>query len=359
MKTINEIVKSILRKRNPKPLAIVAVAKKKPTGVIMYGKRIPKPEAVRVLPKPKPKPVAVKYPNLKLMAISKDDEAMVDRLIKSDPLEALAVSNRLTAKVKVANSKIMAYNSLTQLQREREAAEIDLIKKAALSLTANLPSVSDAGLDVNWSSKVLISSISKIAFNSSLQDNVLWISNNLGDLSVKIGAQTIEVHTRKELLEAASKRLYNWSKMGKSLNNEKGEEPNVYDLIRGLGKSASLYKVRESKLKSSDWYLTLLVDRASNAPLQYTKESSSRNEVLEALALATAEEANKLGFYKDKSKAININCSDNRFGSSQLSDKVLLPFMESIIEKSSVAGKLQASNDAKNLLTGMKNLLPL
>ena len=352
---INTVVRAILDKRKPKLMAVMDKPKKK--GLIMYGKRVePRPNPV---PMPKPKPTPPKYPNLKLMAISKADEARVNDLIQSAPLEALALSNRLTSKMRAANSKILAYNSLTQLQREREAAEIELIKKAALSLTANLPSVSDAGLDVNWRSNILISSISEIAFNSSLQDNVLWISNNLGDLSVKIGAQVVEVHNRKELLEAASKRLYNWSKMGKSLNNEKGEEPTVYDLIRGLGKSASLYKVRESKLKSSDWYLTLLVDRASNAPLQYTKESSTRNEVLEALALATAEEANKLGFYKDKSKAVNINCSDNRFGSSQLSDKVLLPYMEAVIEKSSVAGKLIASNDAKNLLTGMKNLLPL
>lgn len=334
-----------------KAVAIMPEPKKK--GVRIQGIKVaskPEPKAVVIpTPKPKPKPKAVI-----------DHEAIeIMNLANTDPLKAYQIAKAKDARTKKERLEKARYLALSPLEKEREEERIDLIKKAALTLTSNIGKASDLGLDPNWRGSILLTKIAEAAFQSSLENDVLWISNGLGDLSVKVGAQTLEVHTQKDLLEAVAKKLFNWSGLGKSLNNEKGEEPNVWDLIRGLGKAAMQYKAQQAKLKSSEYYLSQLVKNSIAAPLRYTKESSTRSEVLAALTLAVSEQAIALGFRIDTSKNVHIDCSDSRFGTTEISQKVLLPYMQSIINGSSVAGRLKASNDSINLLTGVVNQLPL
>lgn len=336
MKNINEIVRAILNKRKPK---VVAIIKPEPK---------PKPLA-KVIPaqKPKPRPKAVV-----------DQEAIdIMNLANTDPLKAFRMAKAKDARVKKERLEKARFMALSPLEKEREEERINLIKKAALTLAANLPKASELGLDPNWRGSILLTKIAEAAFRSSLENNVLWISNGLGDLSVKVGAQTVEVHSQKDLLESAAKKLFNWSGMGKSLNNDKGEEPNVWDLIRGLGKAAMQYKAQQAKLKSSEYYLSQLVKNSIGAPLKYTKETATRVDILTALALATAEVGVSLGFFKDAQKIVNIDCSDNRYGTTQLTDKVMLPYMRSIIDSSKVAGRLTSDKDAANLLSAFINFL--
>lgn len=347
---INEIVKGILNKRKPKVVALMDEPKK--LGVSMVGKKVVKPilKRPRVVAKAKPK-----YADKKLLAITKMEKAQIDFLMKSNPIEALALNNRLEAKIKANNAPIISYNNLSQLDKERALERTEMIEKAALSLTANLPKVREVQLDINWRKEVLLKHIADVAFKSSLVDDILWIGggNFGGVLKVKIGATTIIIdRDDMELLNDAATKLWAWSGVLKVLDT-----PDTWSLRTHLSNSADNYAVSQRKLKSSDWFLATLVEKAIAAPLKYTKETATRLEILAALALATAEVGVSLGFFKDSQKKVNIDCSDNRYGTTQLDSKVMLPYMQSIIDRSSVAGRLTSGNYSSELLTAFTNYL--
>ena len=345
MKTKTETIKRLLSRIGigTKPVAMLTELK----GVRIQGIKVaskPEPKAVVIpTPKPKPKPIGVI-----------DPEAIeIMNLVNTDPLKAYHMAKTKDARAK----KERLGMALSPLERDREEERIDLIKKAALTLTSNLPKTSDVSLDPNWKPEVLLKHIAEAAFRSSLDSDILWIGggNLNGVLKVKSGAVTVDI-TRDdmELLNAAASKLWNWSGVLKSLDS-----PDTWDLRKHLSNAADHYAVSQAKLKPSSWYLSKLVENSVKAPLKYTKESSTRSEVLAALTLAVSEQAIALGFRVDTSKNVHIDCSDSRFGTTEISQKVLLPYMQSIIDGSSVAGRLKASNDPANLLTGVVNYLPL
>ncbi|MFS4447314.1 hypothetical protein [Maribacter sp. 2307UL18-2] len=252
----------------------------------------------------------------------------------------------------------LAMNLPTETEKEQE--KIGTIKNAVKSLTANLPKESDLGLNPNWNASVLLSHIGDAAHRSSLESDVVWGRDGEGLLILEIEAQTIKITPEYfELFDKAAERLFNWSGMGKSLNDSEGTEPDTNAFLWNLGDSGARYSNEQKKLKSSDWYLDKLVEKASTATLVYEKATAKKADILEALALATAKEGIRLGFTRDKDKNVLIECSDNRFGCTELSTKVLLPFLQQIIDESSVAGRLTAKKDVSDLLTGFTNLLTL
>ncbi|SFR65143.1 hypothetical protein [Maribacter stanieri] len=329
-----------------KPLAILTVGENKPSGVRLKGKRLtvkPKIKAEVTLPNPK--------------TIKDVDQESIDimKLVDSNPVKAMQMAVLRDKRVSNERKEKARFLALSPLEIEREAERKVLIEKAALSLTANLPKVREIQLDINWNEDVLLQHIAEAAFRSSLESDVLWIGggNFGGNLYVKIGAVTEEIKTNDmELLDTAAAKLFSWSGVVNVL-----EDPTSSELKRFLSNAADSYTASQRKLKSSEYYLGLLVEKAIEAPLKYIKESAKRLEILEALALATAEAGIAIGFFKDSKKNVHIDCSDNRFGTTQLTSKIMLPYMQSIIDGSSVAGRLTSGTDSAKLLEAFTNLL--
>ncbi len=342
---MNTVVRAILNKRKPQILAVLDKPKKK--SLIIYGKRVqPKPEAV--------KPIKVAPPKPKAVIDTEEREIM--NLIHIDPIKALQMAHARDNRMAKERRERVRFLALSPLEIEREQERKEIIKTAAISLIANLPKVREIQLDINWKKEILLQHIADAAFRSSLESNFLWIGggNFGGILKVKSGAITVEVdRANLELLDTAASKIFAWSGVLKSLDN-----PTASDLKRYLSVAADNYAVSQRKLKPSEYYLSQLVEKAIKAPLLYTKETATRTEIMAALALATAEVGVAIGFIKDSQKHVNIDCSDNRFGNTQLTAKVMLPYFQSIIDGSSVAGRLTSLSDASKLLAAFINHLP-
>lgn len=344
---MNKIESTIQRILNRfKPLAILTIAEKKPSGVQLYGKRL------TVKPKIKDK-VTLSKPKSKVIVDQESIDIM--KLVDSNPVMAIQMATQRDNRISKERKEKARFLALRPLEIEREADRKLLIQRAALSLTANLPKVRDIQLDINWNKDVLLQHIAEAAFRSSLEADVLFIGggNFGGTLKVKIGAITEEINSDDiELLANASAKLFAWSGVLKILEN-----PTSSELKRYLSVSADNYTASQRKLKSSEYYLGLLVEKSIEAPLKYTKETAKRSEILEALALATAEVGIAIGFFKDSKKNVHIDCSDNRYGTTQLTSKIMLPYFQSIIDGSSVAGRLTSGTESANLLEAFTNLL--
>lgn len=283
-------------------------------------------------------------------------EAMDKNSGKGAALFTALMTQRKAERKAVNKVKPMA---VSPLEKERIEERKQIITNAAISLTTNLPRSSDA-LDVNWNVFVLVDHIAKAGHESSLQDDILWHGQDgkYSDLNLKVGARTIKF-TKEDypLLDSAIGKLISWSGAKKKLTESKKQRPAEALIKSALAKVGNSYLAQQSKKKSSEWYLGRLDAVMRGAELAYTPATATKEDALAALTLATAEQAILLGFFKDKSNNVNIDCSDSKYGVTELPRKIILPYFKLILEKSSVAGKLKGTAYPTKFMEGVISML--
>ena len=337
---------AIVSRNKESALAMVEdKAKEKKGSLKMTGKMLPKPVA-QAKEKPKPKPTIKARPRVKTVtAVANTEEKEILAMLDTDPSKAIQMMNARNRRIEAERKERKRYLALSDREKLREKEVKEKTKAAIKSLTANLDKLD---VNPNWNHNVIWNRIADMCFRSSLEADVLWISTATGSLEFKIKADQIPLSSNE--LDPVAEKLISWSKIKFNSSEYTGAK-----LSDALANSASTYQREEAKLKSSEFYLNELVARSLEAKLEYDKETAKRYEILEALSLATAEIGISLGFYRDKNKNVWINCSDSKFQSSEISKKVLLPYMQRIIDGSTVAGKLNSNEDAGKLLTGFIN----
>ena len=332
---------AILGRKEKSAIAMIDEPKKKPS-LKMTGKLLPKAEVKEAVIKPQPKP------RIKIVtAVSNTEEQEILAMLEKDPSKAVEMFRAKNAKDEAKRKERNRFMALSPREKEREAEVKEKTKEAIKSLTTNLDKLD---VNPNWKHSVIWDHIAKMCFESSLEGGVLWLTSSTGGLQFKIQADTINMPYKE--LDPVALKLIKWS--GIKLNSQ---DFDGLELSKALGNAASSYHIAQMKLKSSTYYLETLVARSVEAKLSYAKESATRTEILEALSLATAEVGISLGFYRDKNKNVWINCSDSKYGSTEVTKKVLLPYMQRIIYGSSVAGRLNSNEDAGKLLSGFTNLI--
>jgi hypothetical protein len=349
-----EIINGLLERigiRKPSVIKIVA-EKPKPKGVIMHGRRVePKPK-----PRIKAKAVKVsKYPDLKIAAINDTDKAKINALLDSDPGAALKLSNRLNAEVRKMNTPILAYNNLTELEREQKEDRETKIKEAFDAIHKSLPTPKEAGIGNDMTESGLLWLLGRVAFQSALENEVLFTADHYLNASITVGAVTIKLDLKdRELIEKAVSKLKIWSGSERVL-----ADTDTWKFVRAIGAKSREYQIEQSKKKSSNQYLELLVATANQSEIRVKREALI-SDYLNALALEVATIAVKIGFTTNKSRsAFFINSSDNKFGLTEISKKDMLDYMERITYGCMISGKLSGNEMPKDLMIGTLNYLTI
>lgn len=305
--------------------AVAFLLKKKPKGVKMKGVR-QEAKPVIIAEKPKPK-----------------------KIVRPKPVRKLKRNA-------VAKSKTV------DLEKERAKQREEQLKIAAASLTANLPTPSESGLDPNHNYKGLIDIIGRAGFCSSLENDILWTADGYNNSTVQVGAIKYKLDNKEDQkqFDSAVGKLVRWSGMADSLNNDDGNPPTTLNILHAIGREANLYSARQAKLKSSDDYLAMLVSKGTNIELKDIISSSKRDDVFKSMALAIAEIAVELGFKTNKAKSgYYITSSNKRFGATEISKKDIQPYFVEVIEGSKYYGKLSGSTIPGKLVEAVLYHLPI
>lgn len=306
--------------------ATAFLLKKKPKGVRMKGVR-QEAKPVIIAEKPKPRPRIVR-PTVK----------------------------------KVDKAKIAAQSDAIDIKKAREEERKDKLIVAANSLFANLPTPSEAGLDPNHNYSGLLEIIGRVAFCSSLEEDILWTADMHFNPSVQVGAIKYKLDNKEDQkqFDSAVGKLVRWSGMGDSLNKYDDNPPTTLNILHEIGKEATRYEIRQAKLKPLDYYLDKIVEKGVKAELKTISSTSNRGEVLTSFTLAVAEVLVSLGFHKNRSKtAFFVNCSSNKFGRTEVSKKDIKPYFVEVIEGSKYYGKLSGANIPGKVMNGVLNHLPI
>jgi hypothetical protein len=348
----NTVIEKLLRRIGfkTKAVAIVEAEEPMPRGVVLVCRKVaPKPR-----PRVAPKAVTVrKYPDLKVVAVSREDKAKVKALLESDPGAALKLNNSLNANVRRTNAPVLAYNNLTELEREQKEDREKTIVASFDTITRSLPTTSEAGIGNDMTKSTLLWLIGKKAFESALMNDVLFTADEYFNASITVGAVTIKLDLKdRELIDKSVGKLKSWSGAGKVL-----ADTDTWEIIRSIGSAARQYQVSQSKKKNSEYYLELLVSTANQAEINAKREALI-SDYLAALCLEVSTIAVKIGFTTNKSRsAFFTNSSDSKFGLTEICKKDMLGYMERITDGCKISGKLTGANMPKDLMNGTLNYL--
>ena len=347
MKTIKQsTIDKILVRMGIKPVAIMNEPKKT---LIMHGKLLPKTEVKEaVKPKPQPKKRVLKPVATKVVTAQQIE---VDKLLETDPAAALALGLKFSKENKERKLKAMAYANLTDEERDRVIEKANKIKMGTDALTKNLPSFT---WDVNFRHELLFAEVVRLAFNSALNEDILFNICKDGQLYVRIGATNWKIDKPKEQLGTVNKKLIDYS--GVSF----GKEYDAFKLYHALIIASANYASSQRKLKTSEWYLEEFVSKASQAELKFTSDKSGRNEVRDAFVLAASTLSIEIGFRTNKNRtSVFIDSSDNRFGLAEISVKEFTGYVVRAVEAHNYSTKLSGDSTQTNIAKSIVNNLNL
>lgn len=252
-------------------------------------------------------------------------------------------------KKKAEKPKIVAKSKIDEAKKKQEDDRVKNVVKLAATMTKNLPE--EPEINPNQTYQVLRSQIVEAAFNSALENDVIFTLRDEHNINVTKGANTFHVKARD--LESQAKALVKWSELGYRLNDDKGNGFDHYTLYNLLILKASSYQAEQDRLKSSDEHLAELVEAMACEEFKHDV-TTNRNKVLEKFTAHLVSTTKKLGkqFSKDITGNLYMNCSDQKFGMTKLDPKKVKASFQKIIENSEVAGKLKSSKDAETLIEG-------
>lgn len=243
---------------------------------------------------------------------------------------------------------IVAKSKIDEAKKKKEEDRVKNVVKLATTMTKNLPEP-----DFNFYQKYnyLRGEIVDAAFNSALENDVIFTLRDEHNINVTKGSNTF--HVKACDLEDEAQKLVKWSGLGYRLNDEKGNEFSHFTLYNLLILKAAFYKAAQDRLKSSDEHLAEIVEAMACEEFKHDA-TTNRTKVLEKFTAHLVSTTKKLGkqFSKDISGNLYMNCSDQKFGMTKLDPKKVKASFQRIIDNSEVAGKLKSTKDAETLLEG-------
>lgn len=274
-----------------------------------------------------------------------NDQEILNRIEK---IEKKLVALKAANQKKAEKPKIVAKSKIDEAKKKREEDRVKNVVKLAATMTKNLP---EPEFNLNQKYHVLRSQITEAAFNSALENGVLFTRRDDYSINVTKGSNTFHVKARD--LEDETQKLVEWSGLGYRLNDEKGNGFSYGNLYNLLILKASSYQAEQDRLKSSDEHLSEIVEAMACKEFKHDA-TTNRNKVLEKFTAHLVTTTKKLGkqFSKDISGNLYMNCSDQKFGKTKLDPKKVKASFQKIIDNSEVAGKLKSTKDAETLLEG-------
>lgn len=259
-----------------------------------------------------------------------------------------AVKGHYAANAKVTKARQMAASKTQDDAKKVEAERAKLVKKAADTLTANLPAPE---FQPNQQHYTYYRDIAKAGFSSSLENGVTF--KMLKDrLYVEGKSALIEVKALDLVAQAAA--LYSWSGIGRHLQDDKGEMPNHFTLHGSLIMIAAQHKNKQDRYKSSSEHLEHLVEAVLKSGFKVDANYGGREAVIDALVRRISDVSKRIGIQAayDMSGALYMTCSDQPFGMAKLDLKNIEPYFQRIIDNTNAAGKLKGSADANRVMNG-------
>ncbi|MDE3741672.1 hypothetical protein [Maribacter polysaccharolyticus] len=241
-------------------------------------------------------------------------------------------------------------SSIDKANKEREKARHAKAKEVVKALTASLP---EPDFNPNWDQGPLKNAIAEAAFDSALENSVVFEMVDEHNLKAHYQGGGIKIQLAD--LEDVAKTLFDWSGVAHRIEN-----PGAATLYHMISLKAMFYKMEKGKQKNSATYLKEMTAKVIEGGLTM-EEGASRDEHKEQFVLYLVNVAEELGiqFFRDKKRNLLLNCSDVKFGLKPLGEKEALPYFKDMVENGPMGGRLIGSKAPGQILGMFTAKMPL